>query len=112
MTIFRSRTLTNGSKTYLLTSQRGLHKVSAHYQHCDNKSEKGYGSQITRADVPGRIAAIWQVKDNYLQLEAFPDASLMMGLLDKCFVALIMIQCGRGLGDSVVEGENSANRYG
>lgn len=46
---------------------------------------------------------VWQTKDRYLQLEAFPDVSVTPGLLDTCFIALTMIECGKDLGDAAVE---------
>lgn len=55
--------------------------------------------------MPGRTIAVWQTKDRYLQLEAFPDANAIRGLLDTCFVALVMIESRRDLGDLIADEE-------
>ena len=56
---------------------------------------------MTPEDQPDRTMVVWQTKDKYLQLEAYPHAALMPSFLDICFVALVIIESQRELGDSV-----------
>ncbi|GJE96795.1 hypothetical protein PsYK624_130010 [Phanerochaete sordida] len=85
-----TRRITHEDQTYLLSHRRGVYTL---------KTE----SETQRS----RTIAVWRTKDRYLQLEAFPDASLTPGLLDVCFIALTMIECRKDLGDAVVDAEES-----
>lgn len=83
-----TRRLTHDNKTYLLSKHRSVYTV-------------------TSENARNRPVAVWQTKNRYLQLEAFPDASIAPGLLDACFIALTMLECRKDLGDHF-EGENGA----
>lgn len=94
-----TRRLTHDNKTYLLSKHRSVYTVRVNACTRTRRPPCSYSLQVTSENARNRPVAVWQTKNRYLQLEAFPDASIAPGLLDACFIALTMLECRKDLGD-------------